>query len=67
MAQEAVKDARLDTDASIDKNDVGVIWSSGIGGLETLQNEIIDYAKGDGTPRFSPFLVPKMKIKKGAN
>jgi 3-oxoacyl-[acyl-carrier-protein] synthase II len=59
-AQEAVRDAKLDTDTSIDKNDVGVIWSSGIGGLETLQNEILDYAKGDGTPRFSPFLVPKM-------
>ena len=59
-AHEAVQDARLDTDPSVDKNEVGVIWSSGIGGLDTLQNEIIDYAKGDGTPRFSPFLVPKM-------
>lgn len=58
---EAMNDANFDLDA-IDKDRAGVIWASGIGGLATLQQEIIDWVKGDGTPRFSPFLVPKMII-----
>lgn len=41
---------------------IGVIWGSGIGGLTTFYQEVIDFAKGDGTPRFSPFFIPKMII-----
>ncbi len=58
-ANEAVNDAGLDTFA-FNPDRVGVIWGSGIGGLETFLKEITDYAKGDGTPRFSPFFIPKM-------
>lgn len=58
-ANEAVKDAGLDTFA-FNPDRVGVIWGSGIGGLETFLKEITEYAKGDGTPRFSPFFIPKM-------
>lgn len=39
---------------------VGVIWGSGIGGLQSLEQEIIEYARGNGTPRFNPFLIPRM-------
>ena len=56
---EAVKDAGFDLE-KIDKDRVGVIWGSGIGGLETFQNEMLEFAKGDGTPRFNPFFIPKM-------
>ena len=56
---EAVQDSKLDID-SIDKTRVGVIWGSGIGGLETFQNEATAYAEGDGTPRYNPFFIPKM-------
>ncbi len=58
-AQQAVVDADLLAEG-IDKNRVGVIWASGIGGLETFQKEVSDFAKGDGTPRFNPFFIPKM-------
>ena len=58
-AQEAVNDAGFDLE-KLDKDRVGVIWGSGIGGLETFQNEMLDFAKGDGTPRFNPFFIPKM-------
>lgn len=56
---EAIVDSGLDLD-KINKDRVGVIWGSGIGGFTTFQNEVIDFAKGDGTPRFNPFFVPKM-------
>lgn len=56
---EAIKDSGLDTDA-IDKYRVGVIWGAGIGGLETFQEEVRNYVKGNGTPRFNPFFIPKM-------
>jgi 3-oxoacyl-[acyl-carrier-protein] synthase II len=56
---EAVLDAKFDLDA-LDKSRVGVIWGSGIGGLETFQNEVLNFAEGDGTPRFNPFFIPKM-------
>ena len=59
VADEAVKDAHLDVEKT-DKDRVGVIWGSGIGGLETFQNEVINYQEGDGTPRFNPFFIPKM-------
>ena len=58
-SNEAIKDAGLDN-SSIDKNRVGVIWGSGIGGLETFQIEATNYAEGDGTPRYNPFFIPKM-------
>tara|TARA_B100001093_G_scaffold126029_3_gene118572 strand:- start:2621 stop:3874 length:1254 start_codon:yes stop_codon:yes gene_type:complete len=57
--EEAIQDSRLDV-GSIDKTRVGVIWGSGIGGLETFQNEVTTYAEGDGTPRYNPFFIPKM-------
>tara|TARA_R110001583_G_scaffold48522_1_gene152020 strand:+ start:6920 stop:8170 length:1251 start_codon:yes stop_codon:yes gene_type:complete len=56
---EAVKDSELDLE-KIDKDRVGVIWGAGIGGLETFQNECLNFAAGDGTPRFNPFFIPKM-------
>jgi len=56
---EALKDSGLNLD-TVDKDRVGVIWASGIGGLETFFLAIKDYVLGDGTPRFSPFFIPKM-------
>lgn len=58
-ADEAVKDARLDPEAT-DKDRSGVIWASGIGGIETILEEVKGFVTGDGTPRFSPFFIPKM-------
>ncbi|MFJ1473395.1 beta-ketoacyl-ACP synthase II [Capnocytophaga cynodegmi] len=58
-SDEAIKDAKIDPE-TIDKDRVGVIWGSGIGGLETFQEEVINFTKGDGTPRFNPFFIPKM-------
>ena len=58
-ADEAVNDAGL-TDEGIDGNRVGVIWASGIGGMSTIFEEISGFAVGDGTPRFSPLMIPKM-------
>jgi len=58
-AEEALLNSGLDLE-KIDKNRAGVIWGSGIGGLETFQNECVNFAKGDGTPRFNPFFIPKM-------
>ena len=58
-ADEAIKDAGIDTE-KIDSDRVGVIWGAGIGGLETFQNEVLNFAAGDGTPRFNPFFIPKM-------
>lgn len=56
---EAVKDSGLDLE-NIDLDEAGVIWASGIGGIETFYNEVRNYTEGDGTPRFSPFFIPKM-------
>lgn len=58
-SDEAIADSNLDLE-TINKLRVGVIWGAGIGGLETLQNEVLNYAAGDGTPRFNPFFIPKM-------
>ena len=60
-SDEAIKDAKLNLDA-VDKFRVGVIWGAGIGGLETFQNEVLNFSAGDGTPRFSPFFIPKMIV-----
>lgn len=59
--EEAMQQAGFDLD-KLDKDKAGVIWASGIGGLGTLQEEIRKYVSGDGTPRFNPFLVPKMIV-----
>lgn len=58
-AEEAMKDSALDVD-SIDLDEAGVIWASGIGGIETFYNEVKNFVEGDGTPRYSPFFIPKM-------
>ena len=58
-SDEAIADSNLDLEA-INKFRVGVIWGAGIGGLETFQNEAINFGAGDGTPRFNPFFIPKM-------
>jgi 3-oxoacyl-[acyl-carrier-protein] synthase II len=57
--EEAVKDAGLDFE-KLDTTRIGVIWGSGIGGLKTFLDEVMAFAKGDGTPRFNPFFIPKM-------
>lgn len=57
--EEAISDSGIDLE-KVDKDRVGVIYGSGIGGLETFMNEAMHYYKGDGTPRFSPFFIPKM-------
>lgn len=58
-SDEAVKDSGLSKD-NVDLDRVGVIFASGIGGLITFQEEVINFASGDGTPRFNPFFIPKM-------
>ncbi len=58
-ANEAIEDSKFNLD-EVDKFRVGVIWGAGIGGLETFQNEMLNYSEGDGTPRFNPFFIPKM-------
>lgn len=57
-SDEAILDAGLA--AGVNKDRVGVIWGSGIGGLKTFQDECFSFAKGDGTPRYNPFFIPKM-------
>lgn len=64
-ARQAVQDAKLvdaedKTIDTIDKDQVGVIWASGIGGIETFFNEVKNFALGDGTPKYNPFFIPKM-------
>ena len=58
---EAVKDAKIDF-TTLNPDRAGVIWGSGIGGLRTFIDEITEFNKGDGTPRFNPFFIPKMII-----
>lgn len=58
-SDEAIKAAGISKE-NIDPDRAGVIFSSGIGGLITFQEEVMAYAKGDGTPRFNPFFIPKM-------
>lgn len=56
---QAFEDSGLGAEG-IDRNEIGVIWGSGIGGLDTFQTETFAFAKGDGNPRFNPFFIPKM-------
>ena len=58
-SDEAIKDSGLDLDKE-NKDRIGVIWGAGIGGLITFQEEVLTFSKGDGTPRFNPFFIPKM-------
>ena len=58
-SSEAIADSRLNLD-KIDKFRVGVIWGAGIGGIDTFQTEVSNFATGNGSPRFNPFFIPKM-------
>jgi 3-oxoacyl-[acyl-carrier-protein] synthase II len=58
-SDEAIVDSGLDLD-KINKDRVGVIWGAGIGGIDTFQKEVTNFATGNGTPRFNPFFIPKM-------
>lgn len=58
VADEALKDSGLNLEQE-DRSRIGVIWGSGMGGLQSTEEEIIDFAKGDGVPRFNPFMIPK--------
>jgi len=59
-SDQAVSDANISKDSTTDRDRIGVIFASGIGGLITFQDEVVNFAKGDGTPRFNPFFIPKM-------
>ncbi|MGH2553095.1 MAG: beta-ketoacyl-ACP synthase II, partial [Chitinophagaceae bacterium] len=59
VSDEALNDAGLNKE-NINPDRAGVVFASGIGGIMTFQNEVIDFARGDGTPRFNPFFIPKM-------
>ena len=58
-ATEAMEDANFDLE-KLDSDRAGVIWGSGIGGLQTFQDEVTNFNQGDGTPKFNPFFIPKM-------
>ncbi len=59
VAEEAMADSGLDL-AKENVDRIGVIWGSGIGGLRTFQEEVLEFGRGDGTPRFNPFFIPKI-------
>lgn len=59
---EAIKDANLYENEAINKDRIGVIWASGIGGINIFQDQIAGFATGNGTPRFNPFFIPKMIV-----
>ncbi|HTB06114.1 MAG TPA: beta-ketoacyl-ACP synthase II, partial [Bacteroidia bacterium] len=59
--EQAMKDSGLDLE-KINRDRVGVIWGSGIGGLDTFLEECVNFGRGDGTPRFNPFFIPKMIV-----
>ena len=59
VAEEALKDSGIDLN-KIDKNKFGVIWGSGVGGIETFQNELINFSENNKNPRFNPFFIPKL-------
>jgi len=58
-ADQSFKDSGIEVD-KIDQDRAGVIWAAGIGGLNTFEKEVGDFVRGDGTPRFNPFFIPKM-------
>lgn len=59
-AREAIADSGILNDPTVDKTRIGVIWGSGIGGIRTFEEEVTNYATGNGIPRFNPFFIPKM-------
>src|SRR5436190_5874281 len=59
VAEEAITDSGINLEKE-DHDRIGVIWGSGIGGLRTFQEEVLEYGRGDGTPRFNPFFIPKI-------
>ncbi len=59
VAEEALQDSKIDLN-KIDKNKFGVIWGSGVGGIETFQNELINFSENNKNPRFNPFFIPKL-------
>ncbi len=59
VVEQAIKDTGADF-KTLNHDRIGVIWGSGIGGLKTFQDEVTEFVKGDGTPRFNPFFIPKM-------
>ncbi|BCS86682.1 3-oxoacyl-[acyl-carrier-protein] synthase 2 [Prevotella herbatica] len=67
-SDEAIKDSQLhpETMSEAERSEIGVIWASGNGGIGTLEKELKEYYAGDGTPRFSPFLIPKMIVNMAA-
>lgn len=60
-SSEAIRDSGIDL-GKINLDRAGVIWASGIGGIDSYFNEVAEYVKGDGTPRFSPFFIPKVIV-----
>ena len=60
-AEEAIQNAAIDFNA-LNRNRIGVIWGSGNGGISTFEQQVAEYATGDGTPRFNPFFIPKMIV-----
>ena len=58
VASEALKDSGLDLEKE-DRSRVGVVWGSGMGGLQSMEQELYNFAEGDGVPRFNPFMIPK--------
>lgn len=58
---EAIRNAGINFD-QLNKDRIGVIWGSGNGGIQTFQDQVLEFAKGDGTPRFSPFFIPKIIV-----
>src|SRR5215813_3751981 len=59
--EEAIGNANINFD-KLNKNRIGVIWGSGNGGINTFEQQVTEFAKGDGTPRFNPFFIPKMIV-----
>jgi 3-oxoacyl-[acyl-carrier-protein] synthase II len=60
-AEEAIQNAAIDFSV-LNRNRIGVIWGSGNGGISTFEQQVAEYATGDGTPRFNPFFIPKMIV-----
>jgi len=61
-ASQAMDDSGLEVGKNVDADRAGVIWGSGIGGIHTFQQEVTDFNKGTGVPRFNPFFIPKMIV-----
>ena len=62
IASKEALESAFDSYKDVDKNEIGVVWGSGVGGIHSLEKGISDHARGDGTPHFSPFFIPKMII-----